>query len=86
MLDAAAANERRQAPVADVLPRRTLMQTNTLNEAIGGADESDACVGRYAPREPERAADAGVTAAGNDDAMFSHVCLLDGQTGQPFQL
>ena len=34
----------RQAPVADVLPRRALMQPNALDEAIRGTDERDADV------------------------------------------
>ena len=81
-LDAGAADERRQAPVADVLPCRPLMQSNALDESIGGADERDGRTGGYAPRQPQCAADACVARARDDDAMWVHVCLLDGKTAR----
>jgi hypothetical protein len=84
--NAGAAYERGQAVIADVLPCDALMQPYALDEAFGGADERDVCVGRYASRKAQRAADAGVTAAGNDDAVFGHVCLLVWQTSEPFRL
>jgi succinylarginine dihydrolase len=58
------------------------MQTDALYETIGSADERDTDVGRYASRQTQGAADAGVTRAGNDDAMVFHAR----QTGQAERL
>jgi hypothetical protein len=81
-LDAAAPDERRQAPIAHVLSGRALMQTDALYETIGSADERDADIRRYASRQAQGAADAGITRAGNDDAMVFHAR----QTGQAQRL
>jgi hypothetical protein len=77
-LDAGSADEGEQAPVADALSRRALMQPNALDEAIRGTDERDRDVRGCTSRQTQGAADTPVARAGNDDAMWVHIRKTDG--------